>query len=54
VRYNINIFITLQMVPSSNSLGNYSYKRIEPRVKTDPSFLDVPKNRLLAYLQVFG
>jgi hypothetical protein len=42
------------MVPSLNSIGNYCCKRIKPRVNFDPSFLDVPKHRLLAYLPVFG
>jgi hypothetical protein len=41
-------------VPSSNSLGNYCCKRIQPRVNSDPSFLEVPKYRLLACLQGFG
>jgi hypothetical protein len=41
-------------VPSLNSLGNYYCKRIQPRVKSDPSFLDVPEHKLLAYLQGFG
>jgi hypothetical protein len=42
------------MVPSLNSLGNYCCKRIPPRVNSDPSFLNVPKHRLLAYLRIFG
>jgi hypothetical protein len=41
-------------MPSLNSLGNYYYKRIQPRVNSDPNFLDVPKHMLSAYLQVFG
>jgi hypothetical protein len=41
-------------VPSLNSLGNYYYKRIQPRVNSNPNFLDVPKHRLSAYLEVFG
>jgi hypothetical protein len=36
------------------SLGNYCCKRIQRRVNSDPSFLDVPKHKLLAYLRVFG
>jgi hypothetical protein len=39
------------MVPSLNSLGNYCCKRIPPRVNSDPSFLDVPKHRLLAIFE---
>jgi hypothetical protein len=54
VECGIDVHITLQMVPSLNSLGNYCCKRIQPRVNSDPSFLDVPKHRLLAYLRVFG
>jgi hypothetical protein len=45
--------ITLQTMPSLNSPSNYCCKRIQPRVNSDPSFLDVPKYRLLAYLQGF-
>jgi hypothetical protein len=41
-------------MPSLNSLGNYCYKRIQPRVNFDPSFHDVPKHRLSTYLWVFG
>jgi hypothetical protein len=41
-------------MPSLNSLGNYCCKRIWPRVNSDPSFLDVPTHKLLAYLQEFG
>jgi hypothetical protein len=41
-------------VTSLNSLGNYCCKRIRPKVNFDPSFLDVPEHRLLAYLQEFG
>jgi hypothetical protein len=33
-------------VPSSNSLGNYYCKIIQPRINSNPSFLDVPKHRL--------
>jgi hypothetical protein len=54
VECNIDVRITLQMVPSLNSLGNYCCKRIQARVNSDPSFIDVPKHRLLAYLLVFG
>jgi hypothetical protein len=53
-RFGIDVHITLQMVPSLNSLGNYCCKRIQLRVNSDPSFLDVPKYRLLASLRVFG
>jgi hypothetical protein len=42
------------MVPSLKSLGNYCCKRIQPKVNSDPSFLDIPKHRLSAYLRVFG
>jgi hypothetical protein len=54
VECGIDVHITLQMVPSLNSLGNYCCKRIPPRVNSDPSFLNVPKHRLLAYLRIFG
>jgi hypothetical protein len=37
-------------VPSLNFLGNYCYNRIQPRVNSDPSFFDVPKHMLSAYL----
>jgi hypothetical protein len=54
VECSIDVYITLQMVPSLNSLGNYCCKRIRPRVNSDLTFLDVPKYGLLAYLLVFG
>jgi hypothetical protein len=41
-------------VPSLNSLGKYCYKRIQAKVNSDPSFLNVPKHMFLAYLRVFG
>jgi hypothetical protein len=44
----------LQTVSSLNCLGNYCCKRIQLRVNFDPSFLDIPKHMLLAYLWVFG
>jgi hypothetical protein len=46
----IDVRIIPQTVPSLNSLGNYCYKRIQPRVNFDPSFLDVLKHMLSAYL----
>jgi hypothetical protein len=50
VECSIDAHITLRTVPSLNSLGNYCCKRIQPRVNSGPSFLDIPKHRLLAYL----
>jgi hypothetical protein len=53
VECGIDVHITLQMVPSLNSPGNYCCKRIQSTVNSDLNFLDVPKHGLLAYLLVF-
>jgi hypothetical protein len=53
VECSIDIRITLEMVPSLNSIGRCCCTRTRPRVNSDPNFLDFPKRRLLAYLQEF-
>jgi hypothetical protein len=54
VEYGIDVRIVPQTVPSLYSLENYCYKKIQPKVNLDPSYLDVPKHKLSAYLRVFG
>jgi hypothetical protein len=53
VEYGIDVCIVPRTVPSLYSLDNYCYKKIQPKVDFDPSFLDVPKHRLSTYLRVF-
>jgi hypothetical protein len=52
VEYGIDVCIVPQTMPSLYSLDNYCYKKIQPKVNFDLSFLDVPKHKLLAYLRV--
>jgi hypothetical protein len=46
--------ITLQTVPSSNSLGSYYCMKTQPMANACPNFLDSPSCMLLAYLLEFG
>jgi hypothetical protein len=54
VVYDTVIHREPQMGPSSSSLDSCCCTRTQPRVDSYPSFLDVPKHKLLASLQGFG
>jgi hypothetical protein len=44
----------LEMVPSSDSLGNYYCMRTQPTIDSCPNFLGIPSHKPVAYLQEFG